>query len=444
MSRCRGWLSRPRAETLSDVSPATLRRYRAQRLLERDFKSLRDSVLATVASRLRATGATLDRAELDACYAAAWQGLYGAALAGEEIANPRAWLILVTYRRAIEELRAPARSAEPLPVEAAVERDLDGELDDRARVRALVQGMRARLDLREREAAALCYLHGYSRREAAERMGVSELRMRKLMEGTDRREGVSAKVAEVVRAIRAEATCEEHQSLMRALAFGVLDPDGERYRLAVMHRRDCPACRRYVALLRGAAAVLPPVLTVPAGSSAGLFGLAGLGHQAAAGPAVASVPSLGASAATGGGAGASSGWALGGLGAKLAAGCLLAAGVGAGCVAIVRGGSPGHARHAPVVRAVTGSAPAASAPVSDPALARPVLTRRAPRASTHAARARTQSSGVPAAGREFSPEQPAASTEGAQPSAVAASSSPQRPAGESGSGSSAAREFSPG
>ena len=423
------------------MSPATLRRYRAQRLLERDFKSLRDSVVATVASRLRATGATLDRAELDACYAAAWQGLYGAALAGEEIVNPRAWLILVTYRRAIEELRAPARSAEPLPVEAVVERDLDSELDDRDRVRALLQGMRARLDLREREAAALCYLHGYSRREAAERMGLSELRMRKLMEGTDRRDGVSAKIAEVVRAIRADAICEEHKSMMRALAFGVLDPEGERYRLAVMHRRDCPACRRYVALLRGAAAVLPPVLTVPAGSSAGLLGLAGLGHQAAAGPAVASVPSLGASAATGGGAGASGGWALGGLGAKLAAGCLLAAGVGAGCVAIVHGSSPGHAHDKPVVRAVAGSAPSASAPVSDPSLARSVVNGRAPRRSAHPARPRVASSGAPSARREFSPEQRLPSAGEAQPTAVVASASEQRSAGESGS---AAREFSPG
>lgn len=424
------------------MSPATLRRFRAQRLLERDFESLRESVLATVASRLRGNGATLDRAELEACYAAAWQGLYGAALAGEEVANPRAWLILVTYRRAIEELRSPGRSADPLPVEAAVERDLDGELDDRARVRALIQGMRARLDLREREAAALCYLHGYSRREAAERMGLSELRMRKLMEGTDRREGVSAKIAEVVRAIRADAICEEHESLMRALAFGVLDPDGERYRLAVMHRRDCPACRRYVALLRGAAAVLPPVLTVPAGSSAGLFGLAGLGHQAAAGPAVASVPSLGASAATGGGAGAGGGWALGGLGAKLATGCLIAAGVGAGCVAIVQGGAPAHARRAPVVRAAQGSAgPSASAPVAAPVLARPVAARRTSRPSAHAVRAGAGSSAAVAAEREFSPERAAAER---QLSAVAASIRPGAASGEAAGSGSAAREFSPG
>ncbi|HXD53879.1 MAG TPA: hypothetical protein VN618_03920 [Solirubrobacteraceae bacterium] len=441
------------------MSPATLRRYRAERLLARDFESLRESVLATVAARLRAAGTTLDRAELEACYAAAWQGLYGAALAGEEISNPRAWLILVTYRRAIEELRAPGRAVEPLPLGAHAERDLDGELDDRARMRALLHGMRARLDLREREAAALCYLHGYSRREAAERMGVSELRMRKLMEGTGRREGVSAKIAEVVETIRADAVCARHESLMRALAFGVLDPEGERYRLAVMHRRDCPACRRYVVVLRGAAAVLPPVLTLPAGPTGALLRLAGLGHHAAAGPVAASLPSLGASAATGGGAGASGGWALGGLGAKLAAGCLLLAGVGAGCVAIVHDGPPSRAHRSsagPLVapagpRAVAATAPPLLAPTSGGA----GRARRVTGPASRQGPGRPSSGSPIAAAREFGLEQPARVVPGSSTNraiASAAGSAPpssSAPAGEgstssSSSSSSSLREFSPG
>ncbi len=293
------------------MSPATLRRYRAERLLERDFAALRSIVLATVGARLRSSGASLDPAELDACYATAWQGLYAAALKGDRILNTRAWLTLVTYRRAIEELRSPRRGEEPLPAQAAVEQDLAGELDDRQRLRNLLQGMRARLDLREREAAALCYLHGYSRGEAARLMGVSETRMRKLMEGSKGRAGVSAKLGELVETIRDGSFCEQQGSLMRALAFGVLDPGGERYRLAVVHRSDCPACRHYVATLRGAAVLLPPVLTLPGGGAAGLFAGAGIGHHAAAGQATASLPSLGASAATGGGAGAGGSWALG-------------------------------------------------------------------------------------------------------------------------------------
>src|SRR5258708_14406 len=225
--------------------------------------------------------------------------------------------------------------------------------------------MRARLDLREREAAALCYLHGYSRGEAARLMGVTETRMRKLMEGSKGRAGVSAKLGELVETIRDGSFCEQQGSLMRALAFGVLDPGGERYRLAIVHRRDCPACRPCGAPRGGAAVRLPPVLTLPGGGAAGLFAGAGIGHHAA-GQATASLPSLGASAATGGGAGAGGSWALGsGLTAKLAAGCLLAVGIGAGCVAIERGAPQ---RDGPAPRPAAAPPPAgASAPAALPA-----------------------------------------------------------------------------
>ena len=306
------------------MSPAALRVYRAERLLERDFHALRGRVLGIVRARLRAAGASLDTADLEASYAAAWQGLYGAIVRGEQVANPAAWLALVTYRRAIEELRARHDSDAEAPVQAALERDLDAELDDRARLRRLLEGMRCRLDLREREAAALCYLHGYSRAQAARRMGISETRMRKLMEGRGAGQaGVAAKVAVLARAITAGEFCAQQDSLMRAFAFGVLDPEGERHRIALAHLRDCPACRRHVAALRGLAAALPPVLTLPGAGKAALAALAAGGaHGGGAGFATATgAPSaapgaplgapLGASAAAGGGA-AGGGWALGG------------------------------------------------------------------------------------------------------------------------------------
>jgi hypothetical protein len=197
---------------------------------------------------------------------------------GQEIENPAGWLVLVTFRRAIEEHRARARAhrggerwphgssaphagAEPETESMSGEdRDFAAELDDRMRLRQLFEGLRGSLDGREREAAALCYLQGLSRSQAAARMGVSEARMRKLMEGRGPgRPGVAGKVGALVETIREGAWCEQQGSLMRALAYGILDPDGERYRLALMHRSQCPACRAYVAALRGLAAVLPPV-----------------------------------------------------------------------------------------------------------------------------------------------------------------------------------------
>ena len=101
--------------------------------------------------------------------------------------------------------------------------------------------------------------------------------MRKLMDGQGAgRPGVAGKVGRLVETIRDGGWCEEQGSLMRGLAYGILDPDGERYRLALIHRSECPACRAYVVSLRGLAAALPPVL-LPWGLGAGALARAG-GH----------------------------------------------------------------------------------------------------------------------------------------------------------------------
>jgi RNA polymerase sigma factor (sigma-70 family) len=203
------------------MSPLSLRRYRAERLLRQEFEGLRGRVLASVRGRLRASGVSLDQGDLEACYGQAWQGLYMAVIEGQQIASPAGWLVLVTFRRAIEEQRARARAhrggelqpngaggahggARPeMQSGGAGERDFAAELDDRMRLRQLFEGLRGRLDGREREAAALCYLQGLSRSEAAARMGVSEARMRRLMEGRGPdRPGVAGKVGALVDTIR--------------------------------------------------------------------------------------------------------------------------------------------------------------------------------------------------------------------------------------------------
>ena len=263
------------------VSPSTLRRYRAERLLRQEFGGLREEVLRSVRGRLRARGVHFDGGDLEACYAQAWQGLYAAIAAGEEIANPGGWLAVVTFRRAIDEHRgarargfgglAQVELAGPerevagaagahIAHTARTEPDLAAELDDRARLRQLFEALRSRLSARECEAAALCYLQGLTRAQAARRMGISEARMTKLMEGRGAGSpGVAGKVGELLEAIRGGQWCEQQGSLMRGFAFGILDPRGERYRLARLHQRECPACRAYVLSLRGLAAVLPPL-----------------------------------------------------------------------------------------------------------------------------------------------------------------------------------------
>jgi DNA-directed RNA polymerase specialized sigma24 family protein len=467
------------------MSPLSVRRYRADRLLRREFETMRSRVLASVRARLRTAGVGLDPADLEACYSQAWHGLYTTMLEGEiEIANPEGWLALVTYRRAIDEHRSRVRTAAHAYVLAgddraragalepgAPERDLAGELDDRARLRQLMEGLRGRLTARERQAAALCYLQGCSRAQAAARMGVSEARMRKLMDGSSGSPGVATKVGQLLDTIRTGSYCAEQSSLMRGFAFGILDPDGERYALAMAHQRECPACRAHVLSLRGLAAVLPPLplpLALGAGAAVGAGATTGAGVSAGTGASVGS--GVGATGAAGGAA--SGGWLLagGGVAGKLAVGCLVAVGVGAGCVALsiapLAPHRPVH-RHRDIrVAAPHGGYRALNTtPAVIPSVS--MISSGHPAKATSAAAASASHALTPAAkaSREFGLEQPTrsvtttrasvphtahlASASGAETSSSTAASTGSQAGGEgtsssaheSGGRSSAAREF---
>jgi RNA polymerase sigma factor (sigma-70 family) len=481
------------------MSPLLLRRYRAERLLREDFESLRERVLSQVSLRLRGAGAALDRTDLEAAYAQAWQGLYAAVLEGQQILNPVGWLTLVTYRRAIDEHRArgcrretPLQETSRGAAEAQRQRDVVTELDDRARLRALLESWRLRLNERERQAAALCYLQGLSRAEAAARMGISDSRMRKLMDGSRGLRGVAAKVGALAQAIAAGEWCQEQGSLMRGLAFGILDPRGERHLLARRHSEQCSACRAYVLSLRGLAAALPPLpsllqwalgTSAAAGTGVAHAGSgAGLAHAGSAGGAsgtatgaASSVPagsglSAGALSASGAAAGAAGGswWLAGGMGAKLAVGCLLALGVGAGCVAlegrwhgtsVVHGGRRAHragpARDALTARdAVAAVRPRlAPAPSDDPGTGKPGAGRDRESESARATREfgpeatpapRAAARSVDRAGRGTHATARVARVQ--QPSAMAeaATSTPRSSAGVESSPPAATREFAPG
>ena len=468
------------------MSPRFLRRYRAERLLREEFERLQRRVTGQVSARLRRRGVQLDGSDLDACYAEAFQGLYTVALEGAEIADPAAWLTLVTFRRAIDEHRARVRRQQLLVPCAEDRGDLADALSDRARLRQLFEGLRSRLSSHELQAASLCYLQGLGRAEAAARMGVSEARMRKLMDGRPGRPGVAAKVGSLRDTISTDAWCHEQASLMRGLAYGVLDPQGERYQLAVVHRRECPACRAYVLSLRGLAAALPPApalvhVALGAGALGGLGAGAGTAVRASAGHGASSGGSIGAApaAATGGasasgalGVGASGGWLLaGGPAAKLAAGCLLALGVGAGCLALgtsaptaqrqAAGSSHRVIRAGRVARPGQPSSTAAKPPAAPPASSRLATATPALSPSARATREFGLEPGSaadqPGSGAPTAPT--ASSASGAHlrnrssPTAVVASPSrlsapdpsPEaNAASRAASATAAAREFSPG
>jgi RNA polymerase sigma factor (sigma-70 family) len=454
------------------VSPPSLRRYRAERLLRTEFSGLRSRVLAIVRSQLRSKGLELDPLDLEACYAQAWHGLYATVLAGEEeVENPSAWLVLVTFRRAIDESRSTARQrlvpqadatipfaselstgSRAAPSDAGLrpgganDPELARELDDRMRLRQVFEGLRTRLTEREREAASLCYLQGLSRAEAAGRMGISESRMRKLMEGRPGRPGVAGKMGELLDTIRAGGWCEQQSSLMRAFAFGVLDPGGERHALAAAHCRECPACRAHVASLRGLATVLPLPLLLPSspagagepGAASGRAAGAGrseVGRSAAEGAGRAGAGGRSAAGAARLGRGLTgSPWSglPGSLAVKLAAIALVALGGGYALLGSRAHGSP------PVSGLGVPQAPVAGGTLFPAALPRlGSLPRARPRGASAASPAHTVSRPHPAgrAGRhEFGPER--VTHESAPgPSSTETSSHPSH------SPSRAAREF---
>jgi RNA polymerase sigma factor (sigma-70 family) len=229
----------------------------ADRRLEREYEPLKAEVARSLSAKLRGRGIRLPDADLEEYYNQAWHALYSQAASGTEIVNTGGFLVQVAFRRAIDDvrqLRPDERSELPLEAVAAVEHDVVGQLEDQRRLREFAEALREELGERERVAASLCYVHGYTRPQAAELMGLSERRMQKVMDA------VSKAIGRITREIQAGERCESRASLNKAYALGLLDPDGERFATARAHLDECPRCRADVLRLRGLASVAPPTL----------------------------------------------------------------------------------------------------------------------------------------------------------------------------------------
>lgn len=226
----------------------------AEAFLADEYEESKAEVQRTVAAKLGRDG--LAGVDLDAAYNEAWHALYLRLRDEEPVENPKGFLVTVTYRRALSERRAVRLEQATDVAELAavgVEPDIDARLDAEMQLRHFEQGLRASLDARELQAATLCHLHGLSRPEAAKVIGIAPRRMEKLMDRASKR------ISAVIGAVRPGELCEEFDSLVRAFAVGMLDEDGERYRLARDHLEGCPACRRKVLTLRGLGAITPPL-----------------------------------------------------------------------------------------------------------------------------------------------------------------------------------------
>jgi DNA-directed RNA polymerase specialized sigma24 family protein len=238
----------------------------AEEVVERDYGRLRRVVLNGMRSRLRQYGLRYDELDLEGFYNAAWLALHGRLSAGEEITNPEGFLIAVGVRRGIDDarrLRGLERDASVELDQQATEYDIDDELDRRTLLRHFREGLKEKLTQRECQAATLCLIIGYTRPKAAEMLGIAPKRMERIMDDAQR------KITAFAPSITDGAWCDDHESLMRAYARRVLDPDGERYKFAKAHLAACPRCRRFVLGLRDVAPALTPLPL--AGLHAGLL-----------------------------------------------------------------------------------------------------------------------------------------------------------------------------
>jgi RNA polymerase sigma factor (sigma-70 family) len=228
-----------------------------ERRLEREYEPLKAQTLRSLSAKLHGRGLQLPEEDLEAYYNQAWHALYTQASSGTEIANTGGFLVQVAFRRAIDDLRRgrpDERADVPLEDVGAVEHDVVERLEDERRLREFGEALRDELGERERVAASLCYIHGYTRPEAAKLMGLSERRMQKVMDA------VSKAVGRITRDIQAGRRCESRGSVNKAYALGLLDPDGERHATARAHLDECARCRADVLGIRGLASMAPPAL----------------------------------------------------------------------------------------------------------------------------------------------------------------------------------------
>lgn len=264
-------------------------------VLEDNYESLRATVLSRVRGRLLTRALHFNDADIDAAYNRAWTELVARLRAGVEIDNLPGALVDTTFKRTLDELRRQRldRHADAIDVaDCGVDPELDARLDAQTTLQSMLEGMREQLEQREAQGVALCLLHGLSRAEAAKQLDMPRRRFEKLMDRATRKVG---RVAEV---IERGDWCRERQSLIKAYALEVLDPEGERHALALMHLSRCPSCRQYARGLRGIAAIVPPVALPSA--IAGSDGAARLLDKlnAAAAPAWETTAATGGSGAT--------------------------------------------------------------------------------------------------------------------------------------------------
>jgi len=361
----------------TDPDVLAQRQHAAERIVRRYYYYLRRTTKLSVAAKLRARKLKFSDQDYEEFYNSAWLALYQYLLGGEKVENLSGWLVNAMWWLALGEHRR--RQSRPKVVEygdgwqdeGVVDRDFAQDAEDRALIRSWRTGLRTELNRTERRAAALRMICGYSRIEIAEILEVDRDKADKIMDA------IHTKTQNLLRVLDDGEACAERRSLITAYAYGVLNPDGERYAAARQHIMECPACAATVRAQRGLCLLIPiPILASVATAGGGILSmLGGLFKGSGAGAASAGVGSAGAGT-TGG----------------LLATCATVKGVASLC-ALCLGGAVITATDHPATSATTQPSPAAVAranttPRTLPA--GPSSAALAPRASTPTAPTTTE------------------------------------------------------
>jgi DNA-directed RNA polymerase specialized sigma24 family protein len=333
--------------------PGRSRRDEAEEIVNANLKPMMEEMLRNVGAKMRAARTPLNRHDLEAAYNEAWHGVTEHIIKGRPVTSLAGLLFTMMHRRAqdIYISKKDSRRVEMDLEQQAIDGDLAAQVDDQEMLTRLLGRLKDRLNDKERRAVTLCLLHGYTRPEAADLLGIDRVVFERIMDGASR------KMAGIVASLEARGCGgDEWSRMMRAYALGLLTEEDRDYHKAMKHLDGpggCEACRRYVRGLRGLAAVLPPLF--PPGLLEGhdathvLSHLArwlGGGHgagAATAGAAGAGAAGAGAGAATAGaGGGTAVGVAVGGTKALLLAGAAALSIAGAAAVVVAKhaGGSP--------------------------------------------------------------------------------------------------------
>ena len=233
------------------VGAGGLRKLRADEQLRLRYEALKPRVIGVVRFR----HPRLANEDLEELYNTAWAVVYRALEAGEEVRSLEGFLRTVTMRRAID--LETSRSRVVVVADPDVDPQLDALVVRQEEARHLKEALRQHLGELELQALLLCRGAGFTYAETAARLGVSERKLRKLIERAE------PKLKAIGGAVEAGERCRSVQLLMRDYALGNLEQDSDRWHTAVEHLHGdggCSGCRQLVLTLRGIAAVTPPVL----------------------------------------------------------------------------------------------------------------------------------------------------------------------------------------